>query len=348
MLKKPTLALSKIAFLAIMLITVFGCEDQTIESYIVDLHKRGKFNGVVLIGTAEGISYSRAYGFENHTQQSLLTTQHRFQVGSIYKEFPGVAIMQLVERNKLSLTKPISVYLEDLPDWSKRVTAKHLLTYSSGLPTIPWSDLFQKGTPVSKIEVLRELSDLSTLTFEPGKSYLYSNYNPILLIQIVEQVSGMSFEEYCRKYIFMPANMKTAMFAEKFPYQGIYSIASPFNTENEPDNYKFNVSELLINVSSEDIYSWLKYLHLTKPLSKDSMHQLTESMGEQSALGIVQWKDGEIYHHHHHGSSGNFEATVRYVSANETFIVILTNQNNGNVSDIADKFESLIREGTNT
>ena len=330
-------------FFAIIIATAFGCEDQTIESYMADLHKRGKFNGVVLLGTSEGIEYSQAFGFENHTQQALLTPQHRFQIGSIYKEFPGVAIMQLVERNKVSLTKPISDYIEELPGWSKSVTAKHLLTYSSGLPRVPWGDLFQRDTPVSKTEILRELNNVNTLAFEPGRDYLYSNYNPILLIKIVEKISGMTFEEYCKKYIFMPANMKTATFAEKFPYQGIHLIASPFNTENEPDNFKFNVSELLINVSAEDVYSWLKYLHLTKPLSKNSMYQLTESMGEQSALGVVRWKDGEIGYHHHHGSSGNFEAAVRYVPTNETFIVILKNQNNGNVSNIADKFESLIR-----
>jgi CubicO group peptidase (beta-lactamase class C family) len=338
-----SLTLSKAVCFAIILTTVFGCEDQTVESYIADLHQRGKFNGVVLIGTSEGIEYSQAFGFENHTQQSLLTPQHRFQIGSIYKEFPGVAIMQLVERNKVSLTKPISAYIDGLPVWSKSVTAKHLLTYSSGLPRVPWGDLFQSYNPVSKTEVFRELNNVNTLAFEPGKDYLYSNYNPILLIKIVEELSGMTFEEYCKKYIFMPANMKTAVFAEKFPYEDTYLIASPFNTEKEPDSYKFDLSELLINVSTEDLYSWLKYLHLKKPLSKDSMHQLTESTGEQSALGVVHWKGGEIYHHHHHGSSGNFEAVVRYLSANQTFIVILTNQKNGNVSNIADKLESFIQ-----
>ena len=46
---------------------------------------------------------------------------------------------------------------------------------------------------------------------------------------------------------------------------------------------------------------------------------------------------------HKHGTSGNFEDTVRYISASETFIVILTNQNNGNISTTADKLESLAR-----
>jgi hypothetical protein len=96
----------------------------------------------------------------------------------------------------------------------------------------------------------------------------------------------------------------------------------------------------------KDLYKWLKAIHSGAIVSTDGLNTLSESAGSQAYLGNVNWKNGSIIEHHHHGSSGNFEATVRYYKDKELYIVILTNQKNGNVSKIADKLIDLVEQTT--
>jgi CubicO group peptidase (beta-lactamase class C family) len=156
----------------------------------------------------------------------------------------------------------------------------------------------------------------------------------------------MSFVEYVQTNLFLPSNMQTAFFAKKYPYTIEKFVASPFDQELQPDNYEFAVESLLLNVTAKDLYKWLKAIHSGAIVSTDGLNTLSESAGSQAYLGNVNWKNGSIIEHHHHGSSGNFEATVRYYKDKELYIVILTNQKNGNVSKIADKLIDLVEQTT--
>src|SRR5688500_4532580 len=102
-------------------------------------------------------------------------TKHR--LGSITKQFTAVVIMQLVEQGKLKLDVPISTYL---PDYSKKngdvITIHHLLTHSSGIPNMTsfpgFKDVMRNSYSAAQ---LVNMSADSTLQFEPGKKYAYSN-----------------------------------------------------------------------------------------------------------------------------------------------------------------------------
>ena len=65
------------------------------------------------------------------TLEVPLTLAHRFNIGSITKEFSAVAIMMLQEEGRLTITDTVAAHLPELPSWAVRVSIRNLLDYTS-------------------------------------------------------------------------------------------------------------------------------------------------------------------------------------------------------------------------
>ena len=72
-------------------------------------HARGIFNGNVLVARQGHIVYEQAFGYADATLEVPLTLDHRFNIGSITKEFSAVAIMMLQEQGHLTITDTVVI-----------------------------------------------------------------------------------------------------------------------------------------------------------------------------------------------------------------------------------------------
>ena len=319
-----------------------SCQHISIDEYLQKQYFKGELNGNILVVQNEKILYENAFGIANAKTKEPLTLKHRFNVGSIYKEFPGVAIMQLKERGRLKLTDTIGNYLAGLPRWSQKINIQHLLQYSSGLPQIPWDDYFFKNNiPVTEKSALELLNKTEELAFNPGSDYLYSNYNPLLLTLIVEKITGKPFESYVEKNLFRPAKLSGAFFAQQAPHINEKHIANAFDEGLNTDSYVIHEPKFLMNFTAQDLYQWLVHLHNHELISKESVEILSKRVGSQSPLGVLEWDKNNLIVHHHHGSSGNYEAVIRYYPDDALYIIIVTNQKHSNVSKMADKIHAI-------
>ena len=188
-----------------------------IDTYLNQIHQNGQLNGNVLVIKDGKTVYENSFGYADGSKKIALNKDYRFNVGSVYKEFPAVAIMQLVENKKLALDDKVSKYLPELPEWSKRIAIKNLLQYSSGLPQIAWGNYFGKGLGITDADIMRDLQNMDTLAFEPGTDYIYSNNNPLLLIKIVERITNTSYSEYLENHVLAPAGMKSSVVKKEYP-----------------------------------------------------------------------------------------------------------------------------------
>lgn len=313
-----------------------NCQNVSLDKYLQKQYTNGELNGNVLVMQDNELLYENSFGIANAETEEPLTSAYRFNVGSIYKEFPGVAILQLKEKGKLRLTDTIDNYLEELPEWAKSITIQNLLQYTSGLPRIPWGDFFKGNIPITEKLLKELLLKTEEPAFPPGSDYLYSNFNPILLTQIVESITEKNFESYVVENLFKTAQMENAFFAEKTPYQNERFVATSFNKNLKTDVFYIQEPKLLMNFTAQDLYQWLYHLHNHKLISKQSIQLLSERAGSQSPLGVLEWDKETLKVHHHHGSSGNYEAVIRYYPNEDLYIVILTNQKHSNVSEMAD------------
>lgn len=339
--------MTKILFLNI-LISLFGCQsNESIETYLNDLHEAGKLNGTVLVIKNGETIFEKSYGYADGSKKIMLSNDYRYNIGSVYKEFPAVSIMQLREKNQLSLEDKISKYIPDLPIWSQKISILNLLQYSSGLPTIGWNDYFSKGINVNDNHIMAEIIGLKDLEFEPGSDYLYSNSNPILLIKIIENITKTSFNEYLQANIFSPYGMENTIIKDEFPYKDKTLMAIPFNTDFEEDDYKLSIKSMLFSSTAQEMSIWFEKLGDFQIINKESLKILSETAKKgdniQSPLGHCEWENDKVIEHSHHGSTASYECVVRRFKQDGITIVILTNQKQGNVYDISDTLYEMVK-----
>ncbi len=334
--------MNRFFFFAVLSISFFtiSCQQISIDEYLQQQYLEGEFNGNILVVRGDTVLYENSFGIAHPKTKEPLTAAHRFNVGSIYKEFPGVAVMQLYERGRLKLDDKVSDYLEDLPTWASKIHIEQLFKYTSGLPKVPWENYTESNIPITEESILADLKK-EELVFKPGSDYLYSNYNPLLLTLIVEKVTKQSFEDYVKEHIFKPAKMNSSYFAKQTPYKDEKLPAVAFDEDYNPYPFRIQEPKFLMSFTAKDLYQWLYHLHNYQILSKESIKLLSKREGSQSPLGVLEWEDDVLEVHHHHGESGNYEAVIRFYPKDDLYIVILKNQKYFNVMEIADKIHAL-------
>ena len=176
-----------------------------------------------MIGSEDGLVWSGAYGMAN--DNDTMSIENTFSICSISKLFTSIAIMKLVEEQKIKLNDPINEILPwfDLKQQFKnspKLTIKSILTHSSGLPRESnhaywtWPDF---PFP-SKEGVIKELKNQEML-YPSSKYYQYSNLGLTLLGYVIEEVSGESFDDYVSNNILDPlsmSNTKTYMSEKEY------------------------------------------------------------------------------------------------------------------------------------
>ncbi len=173
--------------------------------------KASRFTGSVLVAK-DGVPLLReSFGAANREWDIANTPDTKFRLGSLTKQFTAVAILQLAEAGKLSIDDPVSKLYADAPAaWSK-ITIRHLLNHTSGIPSytaIP--GFFENGSskkPLKPEEIVKLTQD-KPLEFEPGAKFAYDNTGYILLGVVIEKASGQTYADYLNQHIFQPLGMK--------------------------------------------------------------------------------------------------------------------------------------------
>ena len=176
----------------------------------------------VLIFKENDILYESYLGKSQIEQNISLKENHLFLLASISKVVTATALLQLNERNLFSLDDNINNYLPfkvNIPNYDKEITFRMLLTHTSGINdgTALDNQYYDgKDSPISLNFFLENylLSNGSFYNasenfynFSPGSQYEYSNTGNALIGLLVEEISGMNFNAYCKQNIFTPLGM---------------------------------------------------------------------------------------------------------------------------------------------
>jgi D-alanyl-D-alanine carboxypeptidase len=181
-----------------------------LKSYVDGLAAEDKFSGAVLVAKDGVPVFEKAYGLASKAFNVPNRLDTKFNLGSLNKMFTAVAVAQLAEQGRLRLTDPVIKHLPDYPNKlvARQVTIRHLLTHTSGM-----GDYFNEKYNSTSKDRFKKIQDYfplfvdDPLSFEPGRSFQYSNAGYIVLGAIVEKVSGQSYYDYVREHIYKPAGM---------------------------------------------------------------------------------------------------------------------------------------------
>lgn len=171
--------------------------------------------GVISVVNKDSVLFTKGYGLANREKKIEFNPyQTNVTIASVTKLITATAVLQLYERGKLDLSKPVKEYLPNLGydnPYENKVLVQHLITHTSGLDD---RSNFMEVLSREELPSLKEYAEnnISDVVWPPGKYFNYSNYAYVLAAYLVETVSGMPFESYVEKNILLPLQMNESGF----------------------------------------------------------------------------------------------------------------------------------------
>jgi uncharacterized protein YbbC (DUF1343 family)/CubicO group peptidase (beta-lactamase class C family) len=187
--------------------TGFGAIDPIVNQ-AVDQHLLP--GAVVIVGHNGKVVFRRAYGMRSlEPARERMTLNTIFDMASLTKPLTtATAVMQLYQKRKFALDDPVAKYLPAFAANGKQdITIRDLLTHYSGLPPDlpliePWEG---KGEAYRRAFAVAPIGP-------PGTTFRYSDINYIVLGALVEKLSGLSLDDYTRRFIMDPLGLKHSRF----------------------------------------------------------------------------------------------------------------------------------------
>jgi len=162
---------------------------------------------------------ARGFGVANRDARAPFTAETRINVASVSKPITTLGVLRLIESGRLRLADPVN---QRLTGWSvpssgfdaSGVTIERLLQHTAGLgmPSVPWFPV-GASTP-SLVEVLRGSTDTSgaRLKQAPGAGWSYSGGGFAVLQLLIEDLTGLSFEDFMRQEVLGPLRMDSTSY----------------------------------------------------------------------------------------------------------------------------------------
>ena len=181
--------------------------DAVIAEEIANKHLPG---AVVLVGRKGRVVWRKSYGARAvEPAREVMTPDTIFDLASLTKVVAtATSIMILVERGKVRLSDPVSLYIPELKgEGRERITIEQLLTHVSGYA--PDFDLRERW--IGYDEAIKRLIK-EPLRNPPGARFTYSDIGFITLGEVVARVGGMPLDQFAQKNIFGPLRMTSTGF----------------------------------------------------------------------------------------------------------------------------------------
>jgi CubicO group peptidase (beta-lactamase class C family) len=189
-----------------------------LDSTYTALIKKYKAVGLSLAIVDSGkIVYSQGFGFEDRENRIKASDKTIYRIGSCTKSFTSLAILQLQEKQKLSIEHSVKRYLPELKIESRfgddnQIFIKDMMCHVSGLPC-DISNGFFCDAPPDMNWVINELNKQTTISPRRYK-HAYSNVAYGLLGEVIARLSQSSYSQYIKQNIFTPLHMTSSYIDE--------------------------------------------------------------------------------------------------------------------------------------
>jgi D-alanyl-D-alanine carboxypeptidase len=281
--------------------------------------------------------YTHAYGKAHLEPPVAATTEMRYSIGSISKQFTAAAVLMLQEEGKLSLDDAVGKYIPGLTEGDK-VTIRQILSHTSGYQDY-WPEDYVM-TPMLKPESAQQIIDTwarKPLDFEPGTEWQYSNTNFVIAGKIVETITGAPLMDMLVSRIFRPLAMKSVWNSDEAKLTSVDATAyyrhalGPLRTApKEGRGWMFAAGELAM--TAHDLALWDESLIAQTVLKPESYKQMFTEVKLKDGKGTHYGLGVEVMDRNGHRSIEHSGEVSGFVSDNEVLVddgaavAVLTNQ----------------------
>jgi CubicO group peptidase (beta-lactamase class C family) len=320
-----------------------------IDSYIEKEMEQCRIPGFALgIVKNNEIIYLKGYGYADSSGREV-TPQTPFLIASLSKSFTAMAIMQLVDEQKLDLDKSVQTYIpwfrvSDLQT-SSEITVRQLLNHTSGIGADAEYEIATLHGDDSSIEqFVRKMSKIE-LTKKVGESFQYNNANYIILGQIIQSVSGLSYEDYMTQKVFQPLGMLHSYVSQDeakkddmaVGYRTMFGIPVPVELPYRKD---FLPAYSIISCS-EDISRYLVALlnngsyNNSQVLSEQGVTELmmpSSKISDWQSYGLGWYvTSGSVYHG---GEVTNYQSKAKMIPEDSLGVILMYNTSSSTLTKL--------------
>ncbi|MDR1865724.1 MAG: beta-lactamase family protein [Bacteroidales bacterium] len=329
------------------------------DEAIMQSIRNGEIPGAVLaVVRRNKIAYLKAYGNKQVYPDTVPMSVHTvFDLASVSKSVStAISAMILLERGKLRLSDPVAMYIPGFRPWTdttgraRSIRIIELMTHTSGLP------------PYASVEELGQMYDLPNpqgllghicdvqRNSEPGTVFDYSCLNFITLQHIIQNISGMSLQEFARRHIFMPLKMTHTDYN---PSGETLAWAAPTKRQADGTVLTGRVHDPLANVANggvsgnagvfsnaEDLATLAAMLlnggeingvRILAPLTVQAMRTVPkgfEKFGRSPGWDVFSAyaKDGDLFDVSAYGHTGYTGTSITIDPETGTAVILLTNR----------------------
>lgn len=294
--------------------------------------------GISLLVAKKGkIIYEKAFGSASLELSVPIRPEMVFNLGSITKQFTAVAILQLVEKGKISLQDSLQKYVPDFPSKGYPITIENLLTHTSGIKDymqIDYPEPYMERRDFSPKVLIDSFKSLP-LEFEPGTKFHYSNSGYFLLGFIIERVTAKTWQDYLQENIFTPLGLTNTYtdHPNAIIKNRVYGYKKEDQHFEKADYWSATISYAAGGLLSsvEDLYKWQKGLYAYQILRKETLDKAFTNFklknGTTTGYGYGWFlKDiSGIKSIEHGGAITGFLTNEIYYPAEDIYVVSLFN-----------------------
>ncbi|ENA1807875.1 serine hydrolase domain-containing protein [Flavobacterium psychrophilum] len=317
---------------------------EKIDLIIGKYHQYDLFNGSALVVQNGKVLFQKNYGKADMGWNINATSDTKFRIGSITKQFTAMLIMQLKQEGKVNLDGKISDYL---PWYNKsigsKITIHHLLTHTSGLPNYTNFPDFKSKMTLENLSpkdfAIKYFKD--NLGFEPGTKHSYCNTGYYLLGLIIEEVTNKQYEVVLQEKIFNVIGMKNTGIEN--PKQIISNFAQGYDFDY--DSYQktdyINMKTSVFSAgamysTANDMYLWDNALYSDILLNDENKKIYFTPYLNDYACGLVIQKHQnflkskkDITTMAHSGGINGFSCNIARIPENKIYVILLDNTRAG-------------------
>jgi CubicO group peptidase (beta-lactamase class C family) len=224
----------------------------------------------ITVVRGDSVWFSRGYGVRRVGAPEPVDTRTLFGLLSPTKTFTTMALALLVEEGRLSWDDPVVDHLPHFrvsdPEVTRELRIRDLVSNRSGYPDSPWMWYIRKH---DREELVRRLPKLKPAA-PPGTEFHYNNLMFVVAGEVIEAVSGLSWDAFVQQRIFAPLGMAESTTSVR-ALDGRTNVASPharrfFRRFGPPSPIRYfqadNIGPAgMIHTNVEEMAVWLR-LHL--------------------------------------------------------------------------------------
>lgn len=284
----------------------------------------------------------QGYGFADVANYTAMQPNSIHKIGSITKQFTAIAVLRLVHEGKLDLDQTVEDVVPGLLAYGNTVTIRHLLTHTSGIPSYTNQPTFIENmgkADWSTLDILRLTSAMEP-EFAAGESYNYNNSAYVLLAEVIEQASGMSYARYVETVMAPLAGLTSTVYGTDATVKASGTVGyspSPNGyvvAQHIDMSFPGAAGSLLSTVT--DLYKWTVAVDAGKLLPKSYVDEAwtsaTLNNGDETGYGygwsLSDWQGKRIVAHG--GGIPGFVTFALWLPEEKVFVAVLGNRDGGN------------------